>query len=227
MAAGAGSEADLSSRSGLDPESAEWLWSLSHTGRERESAIARLHNLLLRIARSEMQRRNSSLAISGPEIDDIAHQAAADALLAITNKLDTFRGESRFTTWAYRFVILEVSTKIGRHFWRQPGISFDTEDWDRLPDVFGLQPALETEARDLVAAVQRAVDEKLTEHQRRVFVALVVNGIPLDALVVEFDTNRNAIYKTMFDARRKVRAALVANGYLHDPVDGTMRGAHG
>ncbi len=90
-----------------------------------------------------------------------------------------------------------------------------------------MQPALETEARDLVTAVRRAVEEELTEHQRRVFVALVLNGIPLDALVIELETNRNAIYKTMFDARRKLRASLVANGYLHDAVDGTIRGTHG
>ena len=199
----------------LDAESQAWLHALSHaSSRERDTAHARLHEMLLRIARSETRRRNASLRISGPELDDLAFQSAADAMMAITSKLSTFRGESRFTTWAYKFVILEVSAKIGRHFWRERGVSFDAEDWDRLPDRFGLHPAQEAEGRDLAAALRCAVEEELTERQRMVFVALVVNDVPLDALIIELNTNRNAVYKMMFDARRKLRAALVAKGYL-------------
>jgi RNA polymerase sigma-70 factor (ECF subfamily) len=212
----ASEKASSPGRDSLDPESAEWLRCLAAAGPERDGALARLHALLVRIARSEMHRRSGQHRISGPEVDDLADQAAADALLAITGKLATFRGESRFTTWAYRFVILEVSTKIGRHFWRTPAVALDAEDWDRLPDRFGLEPAEESEWRELVDALTRAVDEVLTDHQRQVFVAIVLNGVPLDVLVVQQGTNRNAIYKTMFDARRKLRASLVANGYLTD-----------
>jgi RNA polymerase sigma-70 factor (ECF subfamily) len=199
---------------GLDPESARWLRDLATVGAERERALTRLHELLLRIARAEVNRRAPDLALAGPELDDIAHQAAADALLAIVAKLGTFRGESRFTTWAYKFVVFDVSAKVGRHFWRKPAVAMDAEDWDRLPDRFGLDPARESEWRELVTALHRAVDDELTEHQRRIFVALVLNATPLDALVVELDSTRNAIYKALFDARRKLRAALVANGYI-------------
>jgi RNA polymerase sigma-70 factor (ECF subfamily) len=170
--------------------------------------------LLLRIARSELHRRGDQLQIAGPELDDLAYQATADALVAIVSKLGDFRGESRFTTWAYKFVVFEVSAKIGRHFWRHPAVRWDAEDWDRLPDRFGLEPAREAERKDLAGAVRRAVDEQLTARQRRIFVALVLNGVPLDALAVELGSTRNAIYKTMFDARRKLRAALAAHGYL-------------
>jgi RNA polymerase sigma-70 factor (ECF subfamily) len=204
----------------LDPDSAEWLGSLRGTEAEREVALVRLHDLLLRIARSEVRRRSSHLHISGPELEDLAHQAAADALVAITAKLGQFRGESRFTTWAYKFVIFEVSTKIGRHFWRNPTVVMNAEDWDRLPDRFGLEPARESEWRDLVAALHRAVDEVLTDRQRRIFVAIVLNGVPLDALVIELGSNRNAIYKMLFDARRKLRSALVANGHLDSDSTG-------
>jgi RNA polymerase sigma-70 factor, ECF subfamily len=201
----------------LDPESAEWVRTLGAHGPEHDDAIAALHELLLRIARGELHRRSGQHRITGPELDDIAHQAAADALLAITGKLDQFRGESRFTTWAFAFVMFEVSSKIGRHFWRNPDVSLDAEDWDRLPDRFGFEPADRSEWRDLMAALRRAVDEELTDRQRRLFVAIVLNGVPLDALVVELKSNRNAIYKNLFDARRKLRANLVANGYLdHD-----------
>jgi len=198
----------------FDAESAEWVRVLTSDGPEKDGALTRLHGGLLRIARTELARRRHRLNISGPEVDDLAYQAAADALLAITGKILQFRGESRFTTWAYRFVIFEVSTKIGRHFWRRPSLPLDDEGWDRLPDKFGLTPAQESESRELIDALRHAVQEELTDHQREIFVAVVLNGVPLDALVVSRRTNRNAIYKTMFDARRKLRAALVAKGYL-------------
>jgi RNA polymerase sigma-70 factor (ECF subfamily) len=200
----------------LDAESAEWVQALAATAPRREEAMARLHGLLVRIALADAGRRGPRLRITGPELEDLAYQAAADALLAITAKLGQFRGESRFTTWAYKFVIFEVSAKLGRHFWRRPGVPIDAEDWDRLPDRFGFEPEREAEWRDLLAALRRAVDTELTPRQREIFVALVLNGVPLDALVARLGSNRNAIYKMLFDARRKLRAALVANGYLGD-----------
>ena len=90
----------------------------------------------------------------------------------------------------------------------------DTEDSDRLPD--GFDSAQQAEWRDLSAALRRAVYKELTARQRAVFVAIMLNGVPLDALVAELDSNRNAIYKMLFDARRKLRAALAANGYMGD-----------
>ncbi|MFI5063366.1 MAG: RNA polymerase sigma factor [Streptosporangiales bacterium] len=200
----------------FDPGSDKWVQTLSGAGPQQEAALARLHDLLLRIARSELQRRGRQLRITGPELDDLAYQATADALLAIVGKLGQFRGESRFTTWAYKFVVFEVSAKIGRHFWSKPAVPLDAEDWERLPDRLGLDPARETERRDLAGAVHRVVDEHLTPRQRQVFIAIVLNDVPMDALVAELGSTRNTIYKTMFDARRKLRAALAANGYLDD-----------
>jgi RNA polymerase sigma-70 factor, ECF subfamily len=204
---------------GLDAESAGWLRALAGTGRGREAALARLHEVLVRIARGEAARRGPRLQITGPELDDLAYQAAADALVAITGKIGQFRGESRFTTWAYKFVIFEVSAKIGRHFWRHPVVPLDAEGWERLPARFGVDPAHQAEWGDLFAALRRAVDTELTPRQREIFVAIVLNSVPLDTLVIHLGSSRNAIYKMLFDARRKLRAALVANGYLdHDPA---------
>jgi RNA polymerase sigma-70 factor, ECF subfamily len=201
----------------VDPESAEWLGALAGGGAQREAALARLHEMLLRIAQRECRRRGPRLRITGPELDDLAYQAAADAVMAITRKIGQFRGESRFTTWAYKFVILEVSAKIGRHFWRNPPVPLDAEDWDKLPDRFGFGPEHQAECQDLLAALRRAVDTELSPRQRQVFVAIMVNAVPLDALVIELGSSRGAIYKMMFDARRKLRAALAANGYIdHD-----------
>lgn len=205
--------ASVSSPRPLDDESREWLRCLVVPA-EREQALARLHQLLLRVARAELRRRRRPAGVEGREQDDLAHQAADDALLAITSKLDRFRGESRFTTWAYKFAILEVSAKLGRHYWRDPPAQMGVDAWERIPDRFGVDPTRHAEYRELAAALRQAVTEALTERQRRVFVALVVDGVPLDALAVELGSTRNAIYKMMFDARRKIRAHLVAHGYL-------------
>ena len=198
-----------------DAESAEWLRSLRCRGAEGDAAVERLHSLLLRVARAELRRRNLRSRIDGPELDDLAHQACADAMVAITAKLDQFRHESRFTTWAYRFVILEVSNKLGRHFWNARDVSIEREDWDRLSGSFGLDPQRRAEWQELIQALRRAIDETLTAHQRRLFVAIILNGVPVDTLALELGSNRNAIYKSLFDARRKLRQTLVANGYMN------------
>lgn len=198
----------------IDAESERWLADLS--GPRREAAVAELHDRLRRIAGAEVARRGAAIPFSGPELDDVVTAAADDATVAVLAKLDDFRGESRFTTWAAKFAILEVSNKVGRHLWRARGVHLDPDAWERMPDRFGLGPGREVETRELLAGLREAVDTELSERQRRVFEAIVLNGVPLDVLTVELETNRNAIYKTLFDARRKLRAALVANE-LVDP----------
>jgi RNA polymerase sigma-70 factor, ECF subfamily len=202
----------------LDDESVSWLRRLASTSAaERQAAEWELHHKLIRIARSEVRRRSASSPVTGPELDDVAHQAADDAMLAILVKRAEFRGDSRFTTWAYKFVMLEVSAKLGRHYWRNPPVPLDAEQWNRLPDRLGLDPHQHAEAACIVAEIRRVVDTELTAHQRRIFTAIVVDGIPLNALAVKLDIQRNAIYKVIFDARRKIRRALVASGYLDEP----------
>ena len=200
----------------LDEESSAWLRRLGGDGGDRQSAERDLHAKLVRIALAEVRRRRSSTPVAGPELDDVAYQAAADAMLAILAKLADFRGESRFTTWAYRFVILEVSAKLGRHYWRNPPVALDAGQWERLPDQFGLDPARHAEAAGILAEVRRVVEEELTAHQRRIFVAIVVDQVPRDALVAELGLRKNAVYKVIFDARRKIRRALAAKGYLEE-----------
>jgi RNA polymerase sigma-70 factor (ECF subfamily) len=197
----------------MDTDSASWVNALSDTEANRKAALARLHMMLLRFALYEAYQRGPAVRIGGPELEDIALQAANDAMVSLLSKLSTFRGESRFTTWAYRFVVLEVTNKLGRHFWRRPSVILDAEDWDHLPDGPASDPLSQTIQRELISAVRRAIDETLTDHQRHVFVAIVVHGIPLDTMVAQSGSSRNAIYKTVFDARRKIRAFLTANGY--------------
>jgi RNA polymerase sigma-70 factor, ECF subfamily len=113
--------ASVRGRSPLDEESREWLRCLAVLA-ERERALARLYQLLLRAARAELRRRSLPVILEGQQQDDLAHQADDDALLAITSKPDRFRRESRFAPWADKFVMLEVSAKLGRHYWRNPPV---------------------------------------------------------------------------------------------------------
>jgi RNA polymerase sigma-70 factor, ECF subfamily len=201
----------------VDAESREWLRQLDASAADRDTGVQRLHQLLLRVARSEVHRRQTP--IGGTELDDIAQQAATDATMAILNKLPTFRGESRFTTWAYKFAMLEVSNKVGRHYWRDPPITLGREDWDRLPADSGIDPSRHAEAAELAAAVRVAVETKLTARQREVFVDIVLRDMPLDALAHKLGITRNAVYKTVWDARRKIRDFLIANHHLTEHVE--------
>ncbi|MGW7530293.1 sigma-70 family RNA polymerase sigma factor [Streptomyces sp. NPDC054783] len=181
-------------------------------GPQYEQACTRLHEMLVRIAMGEVFRRGPRYRINGPELNDLAHQAAADALMRITRKIREFRGDARFTSWAFRFVVLEVSSKLGRHLWRASNARVDLDEWAQVPDHSGIDPVSHWQARELVEAVRDAI-ETLSARQRQVFTA-VLNGVPLEALASELETNRNALYKTMFDARKKLRAQLIAGGHL-------------
>ncbi len=200
-----------------DVSSQLWLEGLQASGSEHERCVAALHALLLRVARYEVSRRAGSLQLQGPELEDIAQQASDDALMAIRSKVTSFRGESRFTTWAYKFVMFEVSTKMGRHFWRNRPASMDEGSWEELADPVAVSPDQHSEHRELFVALRRAIDEDLTHLQRRVFVAVALNGVPMDALARELGATRNSVYKVLFDARRRLRDRLRAAGYDWHP----------
>jgi RNA polymerase sigma factor (sigma-70 family) len=200
----------------IDRGNRRWVRDLAAVGPQREAACSELYPLLLRVAKSEARRRAPLLRLDGPELEDIAHQAAADALMAISERLDRFRGEARFTTWASKFVIFNVATKMNRHFWRRHEVPYEQEDWSRIASRFDLGPEDEAQVREFAAAVSSAVEESLSDRQRRVFVATVLNGMPIDVLADELGSTHNALYKVLFDARKKLRAALVAGGYLSE-----------
>ena len=204
----------LGERPELDEQSSAWLRDLRAGGAPYDDAVARLHDLLLRVSRHELNRRAAAQQVTGPDLDDLAQQCANDAAVAVLNKLDTFRGDSRFTTWAFKFAIFEVSNALGRRYWQSRPAALEQEQWEALPDRIGFGPDDHAQAVALVNALRRAVDEELTAHQRELFVSIVVDGVPLDAVVAARGTSRNAVYKTIFDARRKIRDFLVANGYV-------------
>ena len=190
----------------------DWVAALSGAGAARDDAVARLHELLLRGAHFELRRRRPSVReVPQSELEDLAMQATADAMVAILGKLHTFRGDSRFTTWAYKFALLEASVKARRRAWSGRELPLTDEGWHQLQST-AASPATEAGTRELLAAIRDAIATDLTDHQRDVLVALALNDVPIDVLAERLDTTRGALYKTLHDARRKLRVALERQG---------------
>jgi RNA polymerase sigma-70 factor (ECF subfamily) len=197
----------------MDADSEEWLRCLRADGTERDAAIARLHNLLLRAAHFEVARRRPALPhLRGGELDDIATEAADDALVSVLRRLDDFRGASRFTTWAYKFALLEAAVRLRKRAWQGREILLEPEAWTVFSSA-GLGPDAEAEQSELLVAVRSAIASVLTPHQRQVLVALAVNGVPIDVLAERLNSSRGALYKTLHDARRKLRSHLEERGF--------------
>jgi RNA polymerase sigma-70 factor (ECF subfamily) len=193
----------------LDRDSAAWIRALRGVGAPHDEAVARLHALLLRGARFEVARRGPRLPhLRGGDLEDLAHQSADDALMAVLARLDDFRGASRFTTWAYKFALLEAAVKLRRLAWQGREVPLAApEGWERVADP-SAAPHERAERAELLTGIRRAMDEALTAHQRNVLVAVALNGIPIDVLAERLGTTRGALYKTLHDARRRLRAEL-------------------
>src|SRR5688572_22023157 len=197
-------------------DSDAWLRALRQPGAERDRAIARLHELLLRAARFEVSRRRAALShVRGEELDDLALQAADDAIVAVLGKLDDYRGASRFTTWAYKFALLEAGVRLRRRAWQEREVVLDADSWPTQGDP-SASPQERAQQSEFIGAMRESIDESLTPHQRNVLVALALNGVPIDVLSERLGTTRGALYKTLHDARRKLRADLAAKGFALD-----------
>jgi RNA polymerase sigma-70 factor, ECF subfamily len=203
---------------GPDAESLAWLEALSGAGRQQEQAIERLHALLLRASRFELARRARALgSVHSDELHDLATQAADDALMAIMRKLHAYRGDSRFTTWAYKFALLEAAVKVRRRAWHGREVPLEADGWAQLPDRRP-PPDIDAETAELMSAVRDAIADALTPHQRAVLIALTLNDVPIDVLAERLGTTRGALYKTLHDARKKLRARLADLGLGLDSV---------
>jgi RNA polymerase sigma-70 factor, ECF subfamily len=198
---------------GNDRESLVWLERLRGSGSERDAAVTELHALLLRAARFEIARRYARSAhLRGGDMDDLAQQSADDALVAILAKLGDFRGLSRFTTWAYKFALYEAAANVRKRAWQGREIPLDAGTWPLFADDHARTLQQGAETAELLAAVQQGIEQDLSTHQREVLVAIVLNDVPIDVLAERLNTTRGALYKTVHDARQKLRAGLTARG---------------
>ena len=205
--------ATAASADALDVESRRWLEELGGDRHVRDAAVARLHELLLRAARFEVSRRRLALPhLRGGDHDDLANQAADDALVAVLSKLDGFRGDSRFTTWAYKFALYEAAVKLRRRAWQDRELPLEPDGWSLIGSGMA-SPAEHAEDGELLAALRAAIADVLTAHQREVLVAITLNGVPIDVLAERLNTSRGALYKTLHDARKQLRSALASHGF--------------
>jgi RNA polymerase sigma-70 factor, ECF subfamily len=190
-------------RAPLDSESQAWLDRLDPSSRERDAAVGELHALLLKAARFEVNRRGAA------DGDDLAQQSADDALVAVLRRLPDFRGDSRFTTWAYKFALYEAGVKARRRAWQDREVQLEPEHWELIPRG-GATPQEDLETAERLGHLRDAIARDLSPHQRQVLVAVALQDVPIDVLAERLDTTRGALYKTIHDARRKLRAALAA-----------------
>jgi RNA polymerase sigma-70 factor, ECF subfamily len=192
---------------------------MDHPRRE-ETAAAPRHAFLLKSARHELSRRRAQLgSVGGPEFDDLAQQAADDALVKTLTKHEQFAGLSRFTTWTYKSVIFEISHLVSRHAWqREPPHAEPVRK--RAADSFRADPAQRVERREQLALLAKAVDQ-LTARQREVFVAVALSDVSIDVLAIELGSNRNEIYKNLFDAHRGLLKSMAADAQAVFPEDRT------
>lgn len=207
------------SRTASPDDSQEWVSALQGSGPRRRAAEERLHDLLLRAAHFELRRRGQQLGdASRDAVDELATDIAHDAQMAVLRRLQDYEGRSRFTTWAYKFAILQTSVAVRRREWRNRELPSPLDTSTTMP-VEHHGPAEQTEHRELIEAINRAILNELTPRQRTVLIALAIQGVPLDVLAERMSTTRNALYKTLHDARRKLRASLTRQGLLSTGTD--------
>jgi RNA polymerase sigma-70 factor, ECF subfamily len=200
----------------MDSESRRWLERLRADGRDRDAALVELRELLLRAARFEVRRRCATMSqIRGGDQEDLAEQSAGDAMVAILSKLEDFRGQSQFTTWAYKFALYEAAARVRKLAWQGRELPLQPGDWPQVPDP-GPAPHREVETNELLAAIRQEIESSLTPLQRKVLVALALNEVPIDVLAERLSTTRGALYKVLHDARKRLRAALIERGLIND-----------
>jgi RNA polymerase sigma-70 factor (ECF subfamily) len=199
----------------LDADSYAWWVRLHSAGPVRDCAITELYERLRCEARFHIRVRVAGMSeFPRSDLDDLAVQAAGDALLAVLRKLDDYRGDSQFWTWTRRFAQLEAGVSIRRRMGRDH-LADDPERAFAVPDP-GCSPQEHAEIRDLLRKVSDSIIGQLTTRQRAVLTAVVINGTSPATLAFDFDTTPGAIYTTLHDARKKLTAHLALCGATLD-----------
>lgn len=203
---------------------AEWLGELRADGTpEQAAAIEDLRLYLLRAVLYFFSTNPGDLrGLARPEIEQIAQDLAQDALLTILKNLDDFRGESKFTTWAYRFAINMSLVEARRQRWKNVSLDRIIENAE-LPD-FQFQdkdapdPDRSAQQQEIWNQVRDVIENELTERQRAILTAVVFDDVPVDLVTREFKMNRNAVYKMVHDARVKLKKRLEERGFDVDEI---------
>jgi RNA polymerase sigma-70 factor (ECF subfamily) len=196
-----------------------WLRDLAGHGDEQASAIGELRALLHRAAMYTLSRTGvHGTSLARGQVEEIAEECAQESLLAILDRLTDFRAESKFTTWAYKFAVNYALTAARRERWKTVSLDglldeTDAPAWSPAADPSAPSPEHTAQQAEVWALLRQVMDEALTPRQRQVLRAIVFEEVPLDEVVRHLGSNRNAVYKLVHDARRKLKAGLEARGY--------------
>ena len=194
----------------------EWLAALRQSGPLYDEALVDLRALLVRGLGYALSNRSN--------VDDaVLEDFAQDALMKILDGLDSFRGESRFTTWAQKIAVRVAYTEMRRHRWRDVSLDEITSapDNDFVPSFMAdpsVGPEKQTIQRSVLDAMRRVIDEELTDKQREALIAVKVNGMPLEEVARRMGSNRNALYKLLHDARQRLKQQLLAEGLSPEEI---------
>ncbi len=196
---------------------ADWIRALSEPGTEQAAALADLRTYLLRAALFTLLRhRGSSHHMGRSQIEQIAEESTQEALVSLLQHLKDFRGDSRFTTWAYTFAVHGALIAARHERWKHVSLDAVVDSPLALPastdDRRSTSPQHHALQAEALAAIREGIG-RLTVKQQQVLKALVFDEVPLDELARHWSTNRNALYKLLHDARRKLRADLRARGF--------------
>ena len=184
----------------------EWVEALSDP--VSEDALTDLRNTLLRGLRASLSNRVKT------DLDAITEDFAQEALIKILKSVDTFRGESRFTTWAQKIAIHVAFTELRRRRWKDISLQdiVETPEGDEYTPAIltdpSTSPELETTQHDIMAIVAELIETELTERQRTAMMAVLQGGMPMEEVALRLGTNRNALYKLIHDARRRLQQKL-------------------
>ncbi len=194
----------------IDRSNQEWLADLD--GPDSADAIADLRAILLRGLRAALASRIRR------DLEFVIEDFVQDALLKVLDNLHTFRGESRFTTWAQKIAVHVAYTELRRRRWQDISLQEmieNQEGIDFTPAILtdpAASPEKQVTQQTLLEFVQRMIDEELTERQRQAIVAVMLKGIPMAEVAERMGTNRNALYKLIYDARQRLQRSMIANG---------------
>jgi RNA polymerase sigma-70 factor (ECF subfamily) len=205
----------------LDRTNEQWLSDLTGPPDKQSPALEDLRERLQRGIYYYLSRERSDLAgLSSSEITQMAEDLAQDATLRVMENLDSFRGDSRFTTWATKIAVRVAISDLRRARYRDFSLDDLTADGDLMPSttansVTGTPehtPEDQTERDDVMQKISAALKSALTERQYQALVAVALQDVPLEVVAERMGTNRNALYKLLHDARRKLRAYLETEG---------------
>ncbi len=209
----------------------EWLRDLRVQGPEQQEAINDLREYLLRAVLYFFSQNPGDLRhLAREEIEQVAEDLAQDALLTILKHLDEFRGESKFTTWAYRFAINMSLVEARRQRWKNVSLdnlltNAELPDF-QFEDENAADPELSARQQEIWNAVRDVIDHELTPRQREILTAIAFEDVPMDVVTEQLHTNRNAVYKMLHDARSKLKKSLEERGFGVDEIIGAFETGH-